>query len=83
VCPLEPAPKDSASKRATENSGATCLSHAAAVRPVKPPPTTAKSTDGGRSRLEEWKSMDQGRFPQFLVVGIREVAILGGASGIG
>src|ERR1700675_4334945 len=66
VWPLAPEPKVSASRRATDFSGASRLSHAAAASPVKPPPTMAKSTVSGRGWGIARKFTVQGRLPQFL-----------------
>src|ERR1700730_1198551 len=64
VCPLEPAPTQSASNTAVVLSGFTCLSLAAADKPLKPPPTMAKSTSDGNARAEELKSIVHGGLPQ-------------------
>ena len=48
VWPLEPAPIEADSKRTTVFPGAILASHAAAARPVNPPPTTAKSASLGK-----------------------------------
>ena len=63
VFPLAPPPICSASKTPTLLSGASLRSQAAAARPVKPPPTTAKSTCSGSNRGSGRKSMDQGDSP--------------------
>src|ERR1700688_1428632 len=68
VWPLAPQPQVSASRRATEFSGASRLSHAAAARPVNPPPTTAKSTVSGRGWGSVRKFTVQGLLPQFLSI---------------
>src|SRR6202047_1978190 len=64
VCPLEPAPTQSASNTAVVLSGWTCVSLAAADKPLKPAPTMAKSTSDGKARAEELKSIVHGGLPQ-------------------
>src|ERR1700737_1124504 len=64
VCPLEPAPTQSASNTTVVLSGCTCLSLAAADKPLKPPPTIAKSTSDGKARAVELKSIVHGGLPQ-------------------
>src|ERR1700686_1347883 len=64
VCPLEPAPTQSASNTAVVLSGCPCLSLAAADKPLKPPPTMAKSTSDGKARAAERKSIVHGALPQ-------------------
>lgn len=68
VCPLEPAPMRLDSKRATLLPGAKCESQAAAAKPVKPPPTMAKSIVSGSGISSEWNSIVQGGRPH---LGIR------------
>src|SRR5580700_471109 len=67
VFPLAPAPICSASNTPTLFSGASLRNQAAAARPVKPPPTTAKSTCSGSERGSGRKSMDQGDPPHLFV----------------
>src|SRR5277367_6723726 len=65
VRPLAPAPTFQASNTATDLLGAIFRSHAAAARPVNPPPMTAKSRASGSAR--SWagmKSICQGVAPQ-------------------
>src|SRR3984893_9263893 len=69
VCPLEPAPTQSASNTAVVLPGRTCLSLAAADKPLNPPPTMAKSTSDGNARAVEWKSIVHGGFPQPALLG--------------
>src|ERR1700688_3195392 len=69
VCPLEPAPTQSASNTALVLSGCTCLSLAAADKPLKPPPTMAKSTSDGKARAVERKSIVHGGLPQPALLG--------------
>src|ERR1700681_1495412 len=69
VCPLEPAPTQSASNTAVVLSGCTCLSLAAADKPLKPPPTMAKSTSDGRARAVDLKSIVHGGLPQPALLG--------------
>ena len=51
------------SKSATRRLGSKCRSQAAAARPVKPPPTMAKSTASGTVSSSEWNSIVQGGRP--------------------
>src|ERR1700686_1982735 len=69
VCPLEPAPTQSASNTAVVLSGSSCLSLAAADKPLKPPPTMAKSTSDGKARAAERKSIVHGGLPQPALLG--------------
>src|SRR5580704_4906012 len=69
VYPLEPAPTQSASNTTVALSGCTCLSLAAADRPLKPPPTMAKSTSDGKARAVESKSIVHGGLPQPALLG--------------
>src|ERR1700757_2572121 len=52
-----------ASKSATRLFGSKCRSQAVAAKPVKPPPTMAKSTSSGTASCSEWKSIVQGGKP--------------------
>src|ERR1700693_3060900 len=69
VCPLEPAPTQSASNTAVVLSGCTCLSLAAADKPLNPPPTMAKSTSDGKARAVEVNSICHGGVPQPALLG--------------
>ena len=65
VRPLAPAPMRPASSTTTDFSGASRRSHAAAARPVNPPPTMAKSAPfRERSAAAGVKSISQGGWPQ-------------------
>jgi hypothetical protein len=69
VWPLDPEPTHSASKTAVVLSGCTCRSLAAADKPLKPPPTMAKSTSDGKARAVERKSIVHGVLPQPALLG--------------
>src|ERR1700704_383611 len=69
VYPLEPAPTQSASNTTVVLSGCICLSLAAADKPLKPPPTMAKSTPDGKARAVELKSIVHGGLPQPALLG--------------
>src|SRR5215469_3515047 len=73
VWPLEPSPSAPASNKATDLERSRVLSDAAAAKPVKPPPTTAKSTVPGRDCRVARKFTVQGRWPQFFV----DVGVMG------
>src|SRR5215472_1415352 len=75
VRPLAPSPSALASSTSTDFLGSSLANHADAESPVKPPPTTAKSTRSGSEPGAGRKSTVQGGTPHGCV--LRDMAPLG------